>query len=56
MASIAEATSMQESRLLNLPSGTSDSLCLFQQRHSMGRGTPAEIKDLSPLSAARLIR
>jgi cell wall-associated NlpC family hydrolase len=49
-AVIAEATSMQESRLLNLPSGTSDSLGLFQQRPSMGWGTPAEI--MQPVYAA----
>ena len=42
-AVIAEATAMQESRLINLPSGTSDSLGLFQQRPSQGWGTPAEI-------------
>jgi cell wall-associated NlpC family hydrolase len=49
-AVIAEATSMQESRLLDLPSGTSDSLGLFQQRPSMGWGTPAEI--MQPVYAA----
>jgi cell wall-associated NlpC family hydrolase len=42
-AVIAEATAMQESRLINLPYGTSDSLGLFQQRPSEGWGTPAEI-------------
>jgi cell wall-associated NlpC family hydrolase len=42
-AVIAEATAMQESGLINLPSGTSDSLGLFQQRPSEGWGTPAEI-------------
>ena len=42
-AVIAEATAMQESRLINLPYGTSDSLGLFQQRPSQGWGTPAEI-------------
>jgi cell wall-associated NlpC family hydrolase len=42
-AVIAEATSMQESRLINLPDGTSDSLGLFQQRPSQGWGTPAQI-------------
>jgi hypothetical protein len=49
-AVIAEATSMQESTLLDLPSGTSDSLGLFQQRPSMGWGTPAEI--MQPAYAA----
>jgi cell wall-associated NlpC family hydrolase len=49
-AVIAEATSMQESRLLDLPSGTSDSLGLFQQRPSMGWGTPAQI--MQPVYAA----
>ena len=42
-AVIAEATAMQESGLVNLPDGTSDSLGLFQQRPSQGWGTPAQI-------------
>jgi len=42
-AVVAEATAMQESRLINLPYGTSDSLGLFQQRPSQGWGTPTEI-------------
>ena len=42
-AVIGEATAMQESRLINLPYGTSDSLGLFQQRPSQGWGTPAQI-------------
>ena len=42
-AVIAEATALQESRLINLPYGTSDSLGLFQQRPSEGWGTPGEI-------------
>ena len=42
-AVIAEATAMQESSLINLPGGTSDSLGLFQQRPSQGWGTPAQI-------------
>jgi cell wall-associated NlpC family hydrolase len=42
-AVIAEATAMQESRLINLPYGTDDSLGLFQQRPSEGWGSPAEI-------------
>jgi cell wall-associated NlpC family hydrolase len=49
-AVIAEATAMQESRLINLPSGTSDSLGLFQQRPSMGWGTPAQV--MQPVYAA----
>ena len=47
---IAEATAMQESRLINLPGGMGDSLGLFQQRPSMGWGTPAEI--MQPVYAA----
>lgn len=43
-AVIAVATSMQESTLLNLHYGTSDSLGLFQQRPSCGWGTPAQIE------------
>jgi hypothetical protein len=42
-AVIAVATSMQESTLLNLAYGDSDSLGLFQQRPSAGWGTPAQI-------------
>jgi hypothetical protein len=42
-AVIAEATAMQESSLINLPDGTSDSLGLFQQRPSQGWGSPAQI-------------
>jgi cell wall-associated NlpC family hydrolase len=42
-AVIAEATAMQESSIVNLPGGTSDSLGLFQQRPSQGWGTPAQI-------------
>jgi cell wall-associated NlpC family hydrolase len=49
-AVIAEATSLQESTLLDLPSGTSDSLGPFQQRPSMGWGTPAQI--MQPAYAA----
>ena len=44
-AVIAVATAMQESKLLNLDYGTSDSLGLFQQRPSMGWGTPAQVTD-----------
>lgn len=49
-AVIAVATSMQESRLLNLGYGDADSLGLFQQRPSAGWGTPAEI--MTPSHAA----
>jgi cell wall-associated NlpC family hydrolase len=49
-AVIAEATAIQESRLVNLPGGTSDSLGLFQQRPSQGWGTPTEI--MQPVYAA----
>jgi cell wall-associated NlpC family hydrolase len=49
-AVIAEATAMQESGLVNLPDGTSDSLGLFQQRTSQGWGTPAQI--MQPVYAA----
>jgi hypothetical protein len=49
-AVIAEAAAMQESGLVNLPDGTSDSLGLFQQRPSQGWGTPAQI--MQPVYAA----
>lgn len=39
------ATAIQESRLLNLDYGDRDSLGLFQQRPSMGWGTPAQVRD-----------
>lgn len=42
---VALATAMQESRLSNLTYGDRDSLGLFQQRPSMGWGTPAQILD-----------
>ena len=42
-AVIAVATAMQESGLLNVDYGTSDSLGLFQQRPSCGWGTAAQI-------------
>ncbi|MER5870399.1 hypothetical protein [Streptomyces sp. NPDC002044] len=42
---IALATAMQESALRNLDHGDRDSLGLFQQRPSMGWGTPEEITD-----------
>jgi hypothetical protein len=44
-AVIAVATSMQESELMNINYGTSDSLGLFQQRPSCGWGTAAQIMD-----------
>jgi hypothetical protein len=44
-AVIAVATSMQESTLLNLKYGTSNSLGLFQQRPSYGWGTAAQIEN-----------
>jgi cell wall-associated NlpC family hydrolase len=47
---IAITTAMQESRLINLPYGTSDSLGLFQQRPSQGWGSPAQI--MQPVYAA----
>jgi hypothetical protein len=47
---IAIATAMQESSLRNLDYGDRDSLGLFQQRPSMGWGTPEEVQD--PVYAA----
>lgn len=44
-AVIAVATAMQESTLLNLKYGTSNSLGLFQQRPSYGWGTAAQIEN-----------
>lgn len=49
-AVVAVATSMQESGLLNIDYGTSDSVGLFQQRPSCGWGTSAQI--LHPAYAA----
>jgi cell wall-associated NlpC family hydrolase len=49
-AVIAEATAMQESSLINLPGGTSDSLGLFQQRPSQGWGNRGQI--MQPVYAA----
>ena len=40
---IALATAMVESSMRNLPSGDRDSLGLFQQRPSMGWGTPEQL-------------
>lgn len=42
---IAMATAIQESSLRNLDHGDRDSLGLFQQRPSMGWGTPEQIRD-----------
>ncbi|MET8541841.1 hypothetical protein ABZW03_14470 [Kitasatospora sp. NPDC004799] len=42
---ISLATAMQESKLRNLAGGDRDSIGLFQQRPSMGWGTPAQISD-----------
>jgi hypothetical protein len=42
---VALATAFQESKLRNLPNGDRDSIGLFQQRPSMGWGTPEEIRD-----------
>ena len=43
--SIALATAIQESKLTNLDHGDRDSLGLFQQRPSMGWGTPRQVQD-----------
>jgi Cell wall-associated hydrolases (invasion-associated proteins) len=48
---VALATALQESTLRNLDHGDRDSLGLFQQRPSMGWGTPAQVRD--PEYAAR---
>ncbi|GAA2254778.1 C40 family peptidase [Streptomyces amakusaensis] len=42
---VALATALQESRLRNLNYGDRDSLGLFQQRPSMGWGTPEQVRD-----------
>jgi cell wall-associated NlpC family hydrolase len=47
---VALATALQESRLRNLNYGDRDSLGLFQQRPSMGWGTPEQIR--SPVYAS----
>ncbi|MFC1407385.1 MULTISPECIES: NlpC/P60 family protein [Streptacidiphilus] len=44
-AVIAIATAMQESSLVNLPSGDLDSIGLFQQRPSQGWGSPSQLMD-----------
>jgi len=43
--SIALATAYQESKIINLDHGDRDSLGLFQQRPSMGWGTPEQLQD-----------
>lgn len=43
--SIALATAYQESKLVNIDYGDRDSLGLFQQRPSMGWGTPEQVMD-----------
>ena len=53
-AVIAVATAMQESRLINVNYGTSDSLGLFQQRPSCGWGSAAQIMDPAYASNAFL--
>jgi hypothetical protein len=47
---VALATALQESKLRNLPYGDRDSVGLFQQRPSMGWGTPAQLQN--PVYAA----
>jgi hypothetical protein len=42
---VAVATALQESNLRNLPGGDRDSVGLFQQRPSQGRGTPQQLQD-----------
>lgn len=42
---VAVATALQESGLRNLPYGDRDSLGLFQQRPSMGWGSPAQVAE-----------
>ncbi len=44
-ATIAIATAMQESKLVNVAYGDRDSLGLFQQRPSQGWGTTAQVRD-----------
>ena len=49
-AVIAVATAMQESKLVNVDYGTSDSLGLFQQQPDCGWGTPSQV--MNPTYAA----
>jgi len=44
-AVVAIATAMQESSLINLPTGDLDSVGLFQQRPSEGWGAPSQLMD-----------
>ncbi|MCL1868830.1 MAG: hypothetical protein FWF90_00240 [Promicromonosporaceae bacterium] len=44
-ATIALATALQESKLINITYGDRDSLGLFQQRPSQGWGTAAQVQD-----------
>ena len=44
-ATIALATALQESKLINVEHGDRDSLGLFQQRPSQGWGTPEQVQD-----------
>ncbi len=53
-AVVAVATAMQESRLLNIDYGTSDSLGLFQQQPDCGWGTAAQVMNPSYASDAFL--
>jgi hypothetical protein len=48
---VALATALQESKLRNLSYGDRDSVGLFQQRPSMGWGTPEQLQD--PVYAAK---
>ena len=48
---VALATALQESKLINLPYGDRDSIGLFQQRPSQGWGTPQQLQD--PVYAAQ---
>ena len=49
---VALATALQESHLMNLPYGDRDSLGLFQQRPSQGWGTSTQILDPAYAAAA----
>jgi hypothetical protein len=49
---VAEAASLQESRLMNLPYGDQDSVGLFQQRPSQGWGTETQLLDPSYSASA----
>ena len=51
-ATVALATSLQETQLQNLPYGDRDSVGLFQQRPSEGWGTTAQIMDPSYAAGA----